>query len=324
MLGSEDWFSRRTLHHGSFEDMDDLLRRKRERGSRISVCLPTQNEAETIGEILRLLREELVEGVPLVDELAIIDSGSNDGTVELARAQGALVFDQRRVLPEHANAGGKGEALWKSLHVLSGDIIVWLDSDIRNMHPRFVYGLVGPILHDADVGYVKAFYRRPLHVDGRVLPDSGGRVTELVARPLFSLFYPDLNAFIQPLSGEYAGRRDVLEAIPFLTGYGVEIGMLIDIYEQFGLDVMAQVDLEERIHRNQNLQALGRMSFEIMQGLLMRLQNDGKIDLLEQYGDVWRGMVRDDAGYHLRQTPVRIAEKPPMNEVRAALSSGGG
>jgi glucosyl-3-phosphoglycerate synthase len=312
----QSWYERRTFSHQQFKSLKELLALKHAGGHRISVCLPTFNEHGTIKAILDILRQKLMEQTPLVDELAVMDGGSTDGTVEIAAACGAKVYDQRKVLRQYRNSGGKGEALWKSLHVLRGDIIVWLDSDIKNMHPRFVYGLVGPLLTDPDIGYVKGYYQRPLRSGSRTYKAGGGRVTELVARPLLNLFYPDLACLIQPLSGEYAGRRAVLESIPFFTGYGVEIGMLIDIYNRFGLEAIAQVDLVERVHRNQGLPALSKMSFEVMQAMLLRLAEDERLEVFGDLSRVFHSINYRDGAYGIDRQTVKVVEKPPMRQVR--------
>jgi len=311
----ERWFRERTFRHGDFADIGRLVDAKREQGLTISVCLPTMNEAGTVGEILRVFRTEMVERHRLIDQLAVVDSRSTDGTVEIARAEGAQVIFDDEILPGMSPASGKGEALWKSLYALDGDIIAWVDSDIENIHPRFAYGLIGPLLAEPEIGYVKAFYERPLKEGGTFRPEGGGRVTELAVRPLLNLFYPELSGMIQPLSGEYAGRRTVLESIPFLTGYGVETGMLIDILKLYGPGSLAQVDLERRVHHNQPLAALSRMSFGIQQAFFRKLEEDGKIELIAEPGGVYRVPRREGASYVMDSVPIEVTERPPMNTV---------
>jgi glucosyl-3-phosphoglycerate synthase len=312
-----DWYERNTFKHQHFKDIDRLIRLKEEQGQVISLCLPTMNEASTIGNILQMLKKKLLEERPLIDEICIIDGGSTDGTVEIAQECGVTVYLQDQVLKRLGKAQGKGEALWKSLYCTRGDIIVWLDSDIRNIHPRFVYGLVGPLLEYPYIHLVKAFYQRPLQSgQKRLRKTGGGRVTELVARPLLSLFYPQLTALIQPLSGEYAGRREVLEAIPFFTGYGVEIGMIIDIQNRFGIEAIAQVDLVERVHHNQTISALGRMSFGVMQAMLFRLQEDGKIDLKQPFKKEFTQVDYKDGEYFLEKRNIEVIERPPIREIK--------
>ena len=314
--GPDDWFERRTFRHSDF-DVTRLVRAKREQDLTVSVAIPALNEESTVGSIVERIRSELMDAQPLVDELAVIDSASSDRTVAAARAAGAHVYQDRDILPEMEPFAGKGEALWKSLFVLRGDIILWLDADITNFHPRFVYGPLGPLLTDPQVGYVKSFYRRPLgdaqEVGTRSL--EGGRVTELAARPLINMFWPHLAALVQPLAGEYAGRRDLLEQVPFCAGYGVEIGLLIDIAERFGIEAMAQVDLDERTHRNRPIGELSRMAFAVLHAALTRLARAGR---LEAGLSGAQGLVQfepDDGGYSMRSGDIEIRERPPAAEV---------
>ena len=236
------------------------------RDTTISVCLPARDEEDTVGDIVELIQHELVERWPLVDEILVIDDRSIDGTAKVAADAGARVVSTEEVLPDFDDLGGKGDALWRSVFAADGDVIVWCDADIRNFGARFVIGLVGPLLTRTDVGFVKGYYDRPL--DGR--HGEGGRVTELVARPLVSLLFPHLTTIIQPLAGEYAGRREILEQVPFATGYGVDLALLIDVSARFGLESIAQVDLGTRIHRNRSLDELSPQSMAIMQTLLAR------------------------------------------------------
>ncbi|MGH2710557.1 MAG: glucosyl-3-phosphoglycerate synthase [Actinomycetota bacterium] len=315
--GPTDWFERRTFHHSDFADADALVRAKLEQGLAVSVCVPALNEESTVGVILESIRTELMEKVPLIDELALIDSASSDRTAEIARAAGADVYQDREILPDIEPFAGKGEALWKSLFVLKGDVILWLDADITNFHPRFVLGPLGPILTDPGVGYVKSFYRRPMGdaAAGAGKTLEGGRVTELAARPLISMFWPHLAGLIQPLAGEYAGRRELLEQVPFCTGYGVEIGLLIDIAERFGLDAMAQVDLEERTHRNRPIGELSRMAFAVIHAGLSRLARSGR---LEERLDATEGLYQFEpanGSYEMRATDIEVRERPPAVEV---------
>ena len=271
-----EWFGNRTFHHSQFEPPARLRAAKERLGLRVSVCLPTRDEAATVGGIVRNLRRNLHERSRLVDEIVVMDAGSGDETVAIARAEGAKVFFEHDVLPGEGPGSGKGEALWKSLHACEGDLICWVDADIRNFHARFVYGLLGPLLLDPDIQYVKAFYDRPIRERNALRATGGGRVTELLARPLINLLWPELAGIVQPLSGEYAGRRETLEQVPFFSGYGVELGLLVDIAARLGVDAIAQVDLDRRVHRNQDMQALGRMSFGILQAAFLRLAEEGR------------------------------------------------
>jgi glucosyl-3-phosphoglycerate synthase len=310
MAGPGDWFERRTFQHSDFADAVSLLEAKRRQDLVLSVCIPALNEEGTVGTIVEAIREALMDEVPLVDELVVIDSASSDTTVDVARAAGAEVYQDREIMPELEPFAGKGEALWKSLFVLRGDVILWLDADITNFHPRFVYGPLGPLLSDPAISYVKSFYRRPLG-EGSTPTLEGGRVTELAARPMISMFWPHLAGLIQPLAGEYAGRRSVLEQVPFCTGYGVEIGLLIDIAERFGIDVMAQVDLEQRTHRNRPIGELSRMAFAVLHAGLQRLARSGRLDADLRAAE---GLIQFDpsnGGYEMRSTDIEVRERPP-------------
>ncbi len=245
---------------------DPLRLARAKRATTVSVCLPARDEAATVGHIVGTICTELVRRIGLVDEVVVIDDGSSDETAAVAAAAGARVEPAADVLSEFRPSGGKGDALWRSLHVANGDIVVWCDADITNFHPDFIVGLLGPLLTNGDVGFVKGYYERPGTSAGEV----GGRVTELVARPLISLLFPDLAPIVQPLSGEYGGRRHVLETLAFVTGYGVDLGLLIDVTARFGPGALAQVDLGTRLHRNRPLDDLGPMALEVMQAVFAR------------------------------------------------------
>lgn len=313
------WFAQNTFHHSEFADVKELLALKRRQGLTISLGLPTLNEAQTIEEILRTIKGTLRDEVPLLDEIVVIDSGSTDDTVEIARSLDVPVCQHAEILPEVGSYRGKGEALWKSLHVLRGDIIVWVDTDIRNMHPKFVYGLIGPLLRQPRLQYVKGFYQRPIRINGTLHHTGGGRVTELTARPLTNLFFPELAGLIQPLSGEYAGRRAALETVPFFTGYGVEIGLLIDLLSRFGLSALGQVDLDVRIHRNQSLADLSRMAFAISQVVISRLERDKKVHLSTEVNRAMKLIVQNRRRYSLDERVITDIERPPMITIPAYL-----
>lgn len=236
----------------------------------VSVCIPARNEEPTVGQIVERIRTRLVQGTPLVDEIVVVDDHSTDATARVAADAGATVVDAATTLASHGRGHGKGEALWKSLFASRGDIVVWCDADVRDFSTRFVSGLLGPLLTDPSIGFVKGFYERP--VDGHVR--GGGRVTELVARPMLTMCFPELGGIVQPLSGEYGGRRTVLEQIPFANGYGVDIAMLLDIAARFGADSIAQVDLGQRIHRNRPLHELSPMAAQVLQAMLRRSDAD--------------------------------------------------
>ena len=233
------------------------------RGRTVSVCIPCRNEAETVGDLVRMIDQSLVG--TLVDELIVLDDGSTDGTADIAAEAGATVVPVDVVHFFHGSSKGKGNAMWASLVASHGDVVVWCDGDITSFTPDWIVRLAMPFLLDDDIGLVKASYHRPSHLGG------GGRTTELVARPLLSLFFPELAALEQPLAGEYAGRRSMLEAIPFATGWGVEIGMLVDMYERFGIASIGQVDLGMRLHRHHRLETLAIQAAEVAATLLSRV-----------------------------------------------------
>ncbi len=324
----ERWFGESNFHHAEFRDLRRLVALKEKQGVTVSLVLPTLNEAATIGPIVRRARMLLMDAVPLVDELLVIDSASDDATCEIAAHEGARVVQHADVLTRYGSYRGKGEALWKSLFESSGDIVVWCDTDVRNWHPRMAYGTLGPLLMEPRIQYVKGYYQRPIVEDGVLREGGGGRVTELVARPLINLFYPDLSGFIQPLAGEYAGRRSLLETIPFFTGYAVEIGHLIDIAERAGLEALGQVDLERRIHRNQELEGLSRMSFVIIQAVMKRLEERRRARLFAEMGSTMKlpRSGADRLGLEIIELADR--ERPPMIRIpeylekRAAHAGG--
>ncbi|HVL53094.1 MAG TPA: glucosyl-3-phosphoglycerate synthase [Vitreimonas sp.] len=308
----ERWFGESNFHHAEFADVGRLVQLKAKQRLSISLVLPTLNEEETIGPIVRRAFREMVERAPLLDEIVVIDSVSTDRTCEIAAAEGARVVSHPDILPRYGSFRGKGEALWKSLFETTGDLIVWADTDVRNWHSRMVYGTLGPLLHEPRLQYVKGYYQRPI-VEGGVLKEGGGgRVTELVARPLINLFYPELSGMIQPLSGEYAGRRSLLESIPFFTGYAVEIGHLIDAAERLGIEGLGQVDLERRVHRNQELEGLSRMSFVILQAVMKRLEERRRARLFAELGSTMK-LPRSGRG-RLSLEVIELAdqERPPM------------
>jgi glucosyl-3-phosphoglycerate synthase len=307
------WLETNTFHYSEFSDIHRLVEAKHRKHLKISLCLPTLNEEKTIAKEIIVMRSELMTRYPLVDELIVIDSGSTDDTVEIAASFGAQVFISNEILPHLDQFKGKGENLWKALYITQGDIIVYIDADIKNIHHRFAYGLLGPLLVYDHIKYVKAFYDRPIAIGkNKIRPTGGGRVTELVIRPLFSLFFPELTQLIQPLSGEYAGHREILEKIPFPIGYGVETSMILDIYQQWGLNVMAQVDLDRRIHRNQDTKALGRMSFAILKTFINRQKRLGLIDFKGALYDEIIQYNLVDNEFKAETLQIKGLERPPM------------
>src|SRR3954465_12992038 len=296
------WFEQRTTSATSLADLDvaELLRAKRRGGHRVSVVLPARNEAATLGPLVAGLAERWVRHTRLVDELLVMDSDSTDDTAQVARAAGADVVATADVLPAHGTRPGKGEALWKSLAATTGDLVVFLDADLLGDVVHFVPGLLAPLLADPQTAYVKGCYTRPLEIAGEEQPAGGGRVTELTARPLLNALWPELAGFVQPLGGEYAGRRSALEQVPFLSGYGVEVGLLIDLMELGGLGSLAQVDLGIRRHTSQSEQALGAMAGQVVSAVLARASDRiGASGLLTQFR-------RDGAGFVPRSSAVAV------------------
>ncbi len=278
-------------------------------GRTISVVLPALNEEDTIGSVIDSI-SPLLGG--LVDELIVVDSGSTDDTEIRAIAAGARVVSREQALPEVTPRPGKGEVLWRSLAATRGDLVVFVDSDLIDPHPMFVPWLVGPLLLGDGLHLVKSFYRRPLQsgeLNGSEDAAGGGRVTELVARPLLAALRPELGCVLQPLGGEYAASRELLTSVPFAPGYGVEIGLLVDTYDRLGLDAIAQVNLGVRAHRNRSLAELGVMSRQVIATLLSRCGvPDSGIGLTQ--------FSVDGEAYTPRTTPVSLVDRPPMKALR--------
>jgi glucosyl-3-phosphoglycerate synthase len=291
------------------------------RGTTVSVVIPARDEGATVGAIVATIRRSLCEQTRLVDEILVVDSRSTDNTVAVARAAGARVVSQDDVTRGMPRMDGKGDALWAGLAASTGDIVAFVDGDLQEFSPHFVTGLLGPLLTDSSVEFVKGFYHRPLVGAAGVEADGGGRVTELGARPLINLFWPELAGMVQPLAGEYAGRRRTLERIPFVSGYGVEIAMLIDLLDLVGLDALAQVDLGERRHRHQGTEALGRMSAQIMVTAWSRLHRRGLVNdprppstLLTQFRRGGRDAL-PNLDREIVVTDTNVDERPPVRDV---------
>ena len=303
---TERWFARRTWQEPPWS-VEELVAAKR--GRRVSVALPALDEEATVGAIVAAL-VPLTEGpAPLVDELVVVDSGSTDRTIEVAAAAGARVVRRTDVLPELAPLPGKGEVLWRALAATTGDVVCYLDSDLVDFDPAFVPALLGPLLVEDGVHLVKGFYRRPLRLETSEVDRGGGRVTELLVRPLLAALRPELAGVVQPLGGEYAGTRELLESLPFAAGYGVEIGLLLDAHASRGLDAIAQVNLGVRKHRNRSLLQLGVMARQILAATLRHCgvpDAGGALTQFVQVGGEWLPSA----------TPVAVAERPPMREVR--------
>ncbi len=316
-MNIEHWLPNHTFHYSSFWDFRHLVEAKQAQNLRISLCIPTLNEEHTIGKEIVIFKSELMSRYPLLDEIAVIDSGSTDNTREVAASFGAEVYLAEEILPEVGSKRGKGENLWKAIYQLTGDIIVYVDADIKNIHPRFAYGLVAPLIYRPEIKYVKAFYDRPLAFSQGIRPSGGGRVTEILVRPLFSLFFPELTALIQPLSGEYAVRREVLEAIPFPIGYGVETSHLIDVYHKWGMEAFGQTDLDQRVHRNQATRDLGKMSFGILQTFLNRAKALGLVPHVPELQSILRQFQVKEGQFEQIEYHIVEEERPPMIEIPA-------
>ncbi len=295
---------------------DRLLQAKGQ--TTVSVVIPARDEEATVGAIVVAIRDALIQAVPLVDEIIVVDSRSADGTAAAARAAGALVVSQDDITRGLPPMHGKGDAMWAGLAAAAGDVVAFIDADVDPFDPRFVAGLLGPLLTDPAISFVKGFYHRPLTSGGYSEPDGGGRVTELLARPLLNLFWPDLAGFVQPLAGEAAGRREVLDRVPFVSGYGVEIAMLVDLLDLAGLDALAQVDLGERIHRNQSNEALGQMAAQILLTAWSRLVREGRADAGNPLPSVLTQFRRGGEcplphlGREIIVSDVGIDERPPL------------
>ena len=313
---TEKWFATNTFDFKEFSDLSELISLKKQCKMSISLCLPTFNEEDTIGEIITTIQQELVQELPLLDEVILVDSGSQDKTCEIAHSYGIPVYNHQEILPQYGSFHGKGEALWKSLYVLRGDIIVWIDTDIKNFHPRFVYGVLGPILRESHITFCKAFYQRPIQVGNKQFLTGGGRVTELTARPLLNLINPELSGFGQPMAGEYAVQRSVVETIPFFSGYSVDLGLLIDLLETQGLNSLAQVNLDQRIHRNRDLISLSKEAFAIDQVIIQRAIQQNRIQLNEPLNPTMKLFLFDenDKGY-LDSQNLLDNERPPMTTI---------
>jgi glucosyl-3-phosphoglycerate synthase len=270
-----------TFHHSRFSAIADLVNLKHQTGLTVSVVIPALNEASTIGAIISIIKKHCIDEHPLIDEIIVVDGYSSDKTAAIATENGAKVFAINDIGPP-VQCKGKGVALWKSQYVAKGDIVIFIDSDLTDFDQRFIYGLLGVMLHYPEKYLVKSFYNRPLIIDSHVFEQQGGRVTELLAKPLIELFVPQLSGIFQPLSGEYALRRDAFKNLPFWSGYAVEIGLLLDMYFSYGIDCIAQVDMDQRVHRNRPLQELHAMSSSILRVFLQKMHTHGAISISKE------------------------------------------
>jgi glucosyl-3-phosphoglycerate synthase len=313
---AERWAKARTFHHSLYP----AQRIAAERAHSVSVCLPARECAGTVGEIVGALVD--LREVGTIDEIVVVDAASADGTAAVAQRAGATVYQEAELMPARGPVLGKGDAMWRALPALDGELVCFLDADTEGFSAHFATGLLGPLVCEPGVSFVKGFYRRPLADEGEGGGgrgdkrggerggseagggEGGGRVNHLTARPALALFYPELAAVRQPLAGEVAARRELLEGLPFATGYGVEIAMLIDAWRTLGLEGIAQVDLDEHRNRHQPLSALEPMALTVLATIAQRLEREGRL------ADVDGGLVE-----RLDGAPV---ERPPLQSVTVA------
>jgi glucosyl-3-phosphoglycerate synthase len=308
-----EWFSRRTSDIDSWP-LTQVLEAKSD--TAVAVVLPARDEESTVGEIVEAIRTELTApSARLVDEVIVVDSGSRDATARVAADSGARVVRLDEVLTDVPPRLGKGEAMWRGVASTDADVVVFVDADLQSFDARFVVALLGPLLVDPSVSFVKAAYDRP-PTDPSVPSNGGGRVTELTARPWISAFWPELGGVLQPLAGEYAARASLLRRLPFRCGYGVDLGLLLDTYASEGLDAIAQVDLRRRWHRHSDLPSLGRMASEVMHTALDRLAVDGRLPASTEAATALWQPERLEGAVTVRRHEVDVAERPPLDSLR--------
>jgi glucosyl-3-phosphoglycerate synthase len=305
----EAWLRERSFHHSDFPPE----RLAADRTASVSVCVPAREEAKTIGKIVRDLVS--LREIGAVDQVVVVDGSSEDGTGRIAAEEGAEVHTQSELLSQYGPCDGKGDAMWRALTVLRGDVVAFVDADSEDFGPHFASGLIGPLLTDERIDYVKGFYRRPFKFDSVRAPEGGGRVTELTARPLLNLFYPELAMFAQPLAGEIAARRSLFERLPWATGYAVEISQLIDAWYAVGLWGMAQVDLDVRQNRHQELRDLGPMAYAVLRAVTERLVREGRLTVDQRDAFLTPG----PGG--LEERMVALGERPPIVSLAAGASA---
>jgi glucosyl-3-phosphoglycerate synthase len=316
-MNVREWFEQRSFHHRDFRDLPG--------GERpgTTLILPARNVARTVGPILDTVAA-LRARTGLPGQVVVIDADSPDGTAEIARAHGAEVYSENELLPEYGPAQGKGDAMWRGLSVARGDIVMFADADTEEFGEHFIYGTLGPLLADPGIHFCKAAYRRPFTQAGSSVVDGGGRVTELMAKPLLNRFYPQLTGFVQPLAGEFAGRRDLFRGLPFLTGYGVEIGLLADVLAEAGLAAMAQVDLGTRQNRHQPLWELAKMSSAVLRAMSLRIDLPERPSAAEPPGlaglrppETYLHAVATEDGLRLDEYLTQLLERPPLTWIAA-------
>ena len=317
-----EWFGHRSYDYRQFSDLEKMGSRKGELGLTVSAILPCRNVADTVGGIIDEIYA-VNEQAPLVDQILAVNADSADGTAEVAASKGAEVYSENELLSHYGETHGKGDAMWRSLSVARGDLIMFMDADTKGFKAQLVYGVLGPILYVPEVRFVKAAYRRPFKSHESVEVDGGGRVTELTAKPLFNLFYPELSGFVQPLAGEFVADRELFCSIPFLTGYAVETGIMIDVLKRVGLDAMAQVDLGTRQNRHQPLRDLSRMSYSVVRAVARRLRQEGRLnqprdpnlpEQLFQFSNYLHAVATPE-GLKLQEYVEELVERPPIADV---------
>ena len=324
-VDAAEWFRHRSYDYRQFSDLEKLGLRKRELGLTVSAILPCRDVAETVGAIIDEIHavNERALGHPLVDQILAIDADSTDGTADVAASRGAEVYSENELLSHYGGAHGKGDAMWRALSVARGDLVMYVDADTRDFKPELVYGVLGPILYVPEVRFVKAAYRRPFKSYESVEVDGGGRVTELSAKPLFNLFYPELSGFVQPLAGEFVADKELFCSIPFLTGYAVETGIMVDVLKRVGLGAMAQVDLGTRQNRHQPLRDLSRMSYAVLRAVARRMRQEGRLnqrrdpnlpEQLFQFSDYLHAVATPE-GLQLQEYVEELVERPPIADV---------
>jgi glucosyl-3-phosphoglycerate synthase len=309
MTLAEEWYRRRTYHHRDYTP----ARIADVRTDTVTVCVPARETASTIGPIVECLMGLRERNV--IDAVMVVDAGSLDGTADVAARAGAEVHQEASLLPEFGPPLGKGDAMWRALSVISTGVVAFVDADTEEFGEHFVCGLLGALLCEPGVEFVKGFYRRPFKSEGVAMPEGGGRVTELMARPILCMYWPDLAGFQQPLAGEMAGRRDLFERVPWACGYSIETALLIDVYKDVGLDAMAHVDLDVRQNRHQPLGKLGPMAYAVLAAAKARLEREERqvpVDGGPLYQFEQGAMVHRD---------VTTVERPPMAQLRAGTRS---
>lgn len=325
-MRTHDWFRSHSFHYRDFGSIGELGRVKRERELSVSLILPTRNVAETIASVLDEVDYLRRAEIGLIDQVIVVDADSTDGTATIARGYDVEVYSENALMPEYGMALGKGDAMWRSLSVATGDVVTFADTDTGNFCRQLITGVVGCLVTRPDIKFVKAAYRRPYTQETMSVPDGGGRVTELTAKPALNLLFPELAGFVQPLAGEFGGARELLYSVPFFSGYAVEVGMLIDVLGACGLAAMAQVDAGMRKNRHQDLRSLSRMGYAVLRAVLTRArQRDLSAgSWAEAEAEVEAGAylhaVAAKRGVQLEEYSEMLIERPPMRIALAAAN----